>query len=58
VPFVEVSLATVANLTLGWDTHVNNFDGVKRLSEVLDPAWATLMTDLQERGLLDSTLIV
>jgi uncharacterized protein (DUF1501 family) len=53
-----VSLATVANLTLGWDTHVNNFDGVKRLSEVLDPAWATLMTDLQERGLLDSTLIV
>ncbi len=58
VPFVEVSLATVPNLVLGWDTHVNNFDGVQRLSEVLDPAWSTLMEDLQTRGLLDSTLIV
>jgi hypothetical protein len=58
VPFVEVSLATVGNLALGWDTHINNFDGVQRLSEVLDPAWATLMEDLKEKGLLDSTLIV
>jgi hypothetical protein len=58
VPFVEVSLATVGNLVLGWDTHVNNFDAVKRLSEVLDPAWSTLMDDLKEKGLLDSTLIV
>lgn len=58
VPFVEVSLATVGNLALGWDTHVNNFDGVRRLSEVLDPAWATLMEDLKSRGLLDQTLVV
>ncbi len=58
VPFVEVSLATVGGVTLGWDTHINNFDGVRRLSEVLDPAWSTLMADLKERGLLDSTLIV
>jgi hypothetical protein len=58
VPFVEVSLATVGNLQLGWDTHINNFDGVKQLSQVLDPAWATLMEDLKTRGLLDSTMIV
>ena len=58
VPFVEVSLATAGNVALGWDTHANNFDGVRRLSEVLDPAWATLMEDLKTRGLLDSTLIV
>jgi len=58
VPFVEVSLATVGNLALGWDTHINNFDAVRRLSEVLDPAWSTLMEDLKVRGLLDSTLIV
>jgi len=38
VPFVEVSLATVGNLTLGWDTHIDNFASVKRLSEVLDSA--------------------
>ena len=58
VPFVEVSLATIGNLVLGWDTHVNNFDGVKQLSGVLDPAWATLMDDLKDKGLLDTTLIV
>jgi hypothetical protein len=58
VPFVEVSLATAGNLTLGWDTHIDNFENVKRLSEVLDPAWATLMEDLKDKGLLDSTIIV
>ena len=51
VAFVEVTLE-------GWDTHADNFAAVKRLSETLDPAWSTLMTDLRERGLLDSTLIV
>jgi uncharacterized protein (DUF1501 family) len=51
VPFVEVSLN-------GWDTHNQNFEQVKRLSETLDPAWATLMTDLKDKGLLDSTLVV
>jgi hypothetical protein len=58
VPFVEVSLATLGNIALGWDTHINNFDSVRRLSEALDPAWATLMEDLKVRGMLDSTLIV
>ncbi len=51
VPFVEVTLN-------GWDTHANNFDSVQRLCDVLDPAWASLMDDLKDRGLLDSTLIV
>jgi hypothetical protein len=58
VPFVEVSLASAPNVVLGWDTHINNFDAVRRLSEILDPAWSTLMEDLKERGLLDSTMIV
>jgi hypothetical protein len=59
VPFVEVTLSGVdAQAAAGWDTHADNFEGVKKLSEVLDPAWATLMNDLNERGLLDSTLVV
>jgi hypothetical protein len=58
VPFVEVTLSTVGAVALGWDTHINNFEGVKSLSKVLDPAWATLMEDLKDRGLLDGTLIV
>ncbi len=56
VPFVEVSLA--GDNGIGWDTHTQNFDGVRTLSQVLDPAWAALMSDLEVRGLLDSTLIV
>jgi len=31
---------------------------VRQLSQTLDPAWATLMSDLKDRGLLDTTLIV
>jgi hypothetical protein len=58
VPFIEVTLGDLNNQGPGWDTHVQNFDTVKRLSQVLDPAWATLMADLKSRGLLDSTLIV
>jgi len=58
VPFVEVTLGGLNGGAFGWDTHGNNFPAVKGLCEVLDPAWAALMTDLKERGLLDTTLIV
>jgi hypothetical protein len=59
VPFVEVSLNSAqSNMGLGWDTHQNNFGSVKRLCEVLDPAWATLLSDLKQRGLLENTLVV
>src|SRR5260370_31110143 len=58
VPFVEVSLSAVHGEPFPWDTHQQNFDTVKGLSQVLDAAWATLMDDLKSRGLLQSTLIV
>jgi hypothetical protein len=63
VPFVEVSLGTFGGGNAGaeafaWDTHNDNFNIVRRLSEMLDLGWATLMQDLRERGLLESTLIV
>jgi Protein of unknown function (DUF1501) len=51
VPFVEVTLD-------GWDTHAQNFDAVKNLCGVLDPAWAALMADLKDRGLLETTTVV
>jgi len=58
VPFVEVTLGSAPGAGGGWDTHGQNFDQVRRLSEVLDPAWGTLMDDLRQRGLLDTTTIV
>jgi hypothetical protein len=51
VPFVEVNLG-------GWDTHQNNFERVKQLSGQIDTPMSALITDLKERGLLDSTLVV
>ena len=51
VPFVEVNLG-------GWDTHSQNFDAVQRLCGLLDPAWAQLMSDLEARGLLETTTIL
>lgn len=56
VPFVEVALDAAQNAS--WDSHVNNFASVKSLCEVLDPAWSTLMNDLRDRGMLDSTLVI
>ncbi len=41
-----------------WDTHLKNHEGVARLCGELDPALASLLNDLQQRGLLDSTLVV
>src|SRR5207237_6353547 len=51
VSFVEVGLD-------GWDTHSNNFEMVKTLSETLDPGFSTLLADLKERGMLSDTLVV
>jgi Protein of unknown function (DUF1501) len=58
VPFVEVTLGGVNAQSFAWDTHQRNFEVVKQLSQVLDPAWGALMADLKVRGLLDSTLVV
>lgn len=55
VPFVEVSLGANG---VGWDTHANNFETVKTLSEQLDNGWSTLMRELDERGLLQDTTIL
>ena len=51
VPFVEVGLG-------GWDTHQDVFERVKNNSGQVDQAMSALITDLQERGLLESTLVV
>jgi hypothetical protein len=57
VAFVEVSLGTSSG-GAGWDTHSDNFNAVRQLSGDLDSGWATLMRELDERGLLESTTIL
>ncbi len=51
VKYVEVGLE-------GWDTHFENNDQIRKLCGLLDPGMTTLITDLEERGLLDETLVV
>ena len=51
VTFVEVQLR-------GWDTHADNFNQSRSLCEALDQPFARLLIDLEERGLLDRTLVV
>lgn len=51
VRFVEVS-------TGGWDTHSENFERMAELCPPVDRALATLLADLDARGLLDETLVV
>jgi hypothetical protein len=43
----------------GWDTHSKNFDALKgELLPMLDQGLSALVTDLNQRGLLDQTLVV
>ncbi len=57
VSFVDVSLGGFGGVP-GWDTHRRNFATVKTLSAELDAGWSTLMADLKQRGLLESTTII
>jgi uncharacterized protein (DUF1501 family) len=42
----------------GWDHHTNLFTAIAGKAEAVDGPAAALITDLKQRGLLDSTLIV
>jgi len=47
----------VINYPGGWDTHSNHFQTMRRQCPQLDQGVAALLQDLQERGLLESTLV-
>jgi len=50
VPYVTIN-------SKGWDTHKDHFEIMKRRAPELDQGLATLLADLSERGLLDSTIV-
>jgi len=51
VPYITISFPG------GWDTHANHFPTMRRQCPWLDQGLATLLADLSERGLLESTLV-
>jgi hypothetical protein len=51
VPMVKVARAW-------WDSHADNFESHRELAAELDHVMSTLLLDLEERGLLESTLVL
>lgn len=61
VPLVTVFWPNegITNVSVYWDTHSRNFIDLKtRLCPVTDQAFSALLEDLEQRGMLDETLIV
>jgi hypothetical protein len=54
VRFVEVLMGD----GVGWDTHRDNFPRTRALSAEVDVGMSALLEDLQDRGRLDSTLVI
>lgn len=55
---VEQGVRSVQVVLRGWDTHANNYEGCREQTAILDPAFASLMQDLVDRDLLESTIIL
>jgi hypothetical protein len=51
VPFVTVTYQ-------GWDTHLNNFSGHRKLLSPLDNGLDAMLATLKSKGLLDRTLVI
>lgn len=55
---VESGVRAIEVTLPGWDSHASNHEGHVTQAEILDPAFATLLSDLKERDLLDSTVVM
>jgi hypothetical protein len=56
---VEAGVRFITVAMGGWDTHSDNFKQLKdNLMTPLDNGYSALLEDLQQRGLLDSTLVI
>lgn len=55
---VEAGIPWVSVHWGGWDHHFNIFNDMKRQLPQLDSAFSSLLSDLQDRGLLENTLVL
>lgn len=55
---VETGVTYIEVMLTGWDTHNQNKDRVEKLAGQCDRAYARLLSDLKERGKLESTLVL
>lgn len=54
---VEAGVPYITINAQGWDTHKRHFETMKTKAAEMDRATTALLTDLHEKGLLDSTII-
>ncbi len=54
---IERGVRYVTINSKGWDTHKSHFPAMRRMLPQLDAGFATLLQDLSDRGLLDSTIV-
>ena len=50
VPYITINAS-------GWDTHKKHFEALNRIAPEMDKAVAALISDLDEKGLLDQTVV-
>ena len=55
---VETGVRSVQVVLDGFDTHTDNFEGCKKQAATLDPAFSSLLKDLVEHKLLQSTIVL
>jgi hypothetical protein len=55
---VEAGVSVVTLAIHGWDTHEKNFEFLRKTLPVVDQALHALITDLEDRGLLDDVAIL
>lgn len=57
---IESGVRFVTLFTNPWDTHQNNFTGLKETVRLpsLDQYWSALLEDLQQRGMFENTVVI
>ncbi len=55
---VETGVRAVEVTLQGWDTHASNFTGHETQAKELDPSFSSLIHDLKQRDLLQSTVVL
>lgn len=55
---LEAGVTFVKVNSYGWDTHGDNFNGSLRLVTKFDQAFSAVIEDLDDRGMLDHTLVI
>lgn len=55
---IEVGVRSIEVTLQGFDSHANNHEGQAARAKTLDPALATLLKDLVDRDLLQSTIVL